>query len=308
MQKFMTTQVFKKKYGTEEHCLKALLEFRMSEDRICFSPNCDAPIDRYYHRLRGKKAFICSKCLKHVYPMVDSIFDHTHVAINDWFEIMFKMVYSRNGISAKEIHRTYGFSYPTVFRVLNAIRQLMDECLDFEFANTVVEIDESYVPTGGKGMGRHFYMGRGRGNQRNTTILAIIERRGKCKMFVIPSADADTIIPIITANVPVSTTISTDTWGAYNKLKSLGYDHVMVNHHKHEFTRENASTNSAENAFKNFKSMIEGTYRNVTQKTLPNYLSEFSFRHTFRYDYDYGFHELLKRLPSLTHTYSKIAA
>ncbi|MCW3102439.1 MAG: transposase [Bacteroidetes bacterium] len=303
----MTVPIFKKKYGSEAACLKALLEFRMNGDGLCFNPLCKASIDKYYHPLKGRKAFICSRCLKHVYPMAGSIFDHSHIKVSDWFYIIFKMLYSRNGISANEIHREFGFAYRTVFKMLHQVRGLMMDCLDFELANSVVEIDESYVLTGNKGYGRHFPFTRGRGSLRSTSILGIIERRGIAKFIVIPDTSATTIIPEIIKNVPTSTLIYTDSWGAYNQLKSLGYKHAMVNHSKYEWVDSNtgASTNSAEGAFSNLKRCIVGSWRNVSPGKLQNYVHEQAFRHSYRFEYDYGFEILMRCFPPLSDVYGE---
>lgn len=304
---YMTVQTFKKTYGSEGACLEALLRFRMDKDGLCFNPLCKSPIDKYYHRLKGRKAFICSRCLKHIYPMAGSIFTNTHISVSDWFHIIFKLLYSRNGVSAKEIHREYGFSYRSVFRMLHEVRGLMLDCLDFELANTVVEIDESYVFTGTKGYGRHYHFTRGRGSLRSTSILGIVERRGFAKFIVIPDTSADSIIPIITSNIPDTTLIYTDSWGAYNQLINLGYKHAIVNHSKFEFVdyKTSASTNAAENTFSNLKRIVAGTWRNVSEGKLQNYLNEQAFRHSFRFEPDYGFETLIRCLPPLCDVYGE---
>lgn len=302
--KHMSLQSFKKQYGNEKACLHALLKYRISEDGQCFNPNCTANINKFYRPLNNRKSFLCASCLTHIYPMSQSIFDHTHVPITHWFEIMYKFCMSRNGISAKELHYQYGISYKTIFRMLHSIRELMSECLDFDFSNSHIEIDESFVSTGNKGLTRHYKFKRGRGCEKNATILCISERGGKAKLFIIEAADSATIIPIILENVPTSSLIFTDSWPAYNQLKSVGYTHEMVNHSV-EFVNGSASTNTCENIFSNFKRMFNGTYRNMSDGKLANYLSEFSFRHSHREEIDFGFEKLLQALPSLSLAYNK---
>jgi transposase len=244
----MTLSEFRRKYSTERACLKALLEFRMNETRLCFNHQCQAPIDRFYKPHKKRKAFLCARCLRHIFPMAGTMFDHTHVPLQNWFELIFQFLLSRNSVSAFEVCRTLGCSYPTAFRVMHAIRKQMLACLHFDLDNTVVEIDESYIKTGTKGLGRHYDFGRGRGSLHTTTILAIVERRGRAKMFVIPSAEASSILPIIKENVPKETIIYTDCWRAYSKLKDMGYKHMMVNHEV-SYVDGPASTNSCEGLF-----------------------------------------------------------
>ncbi|HET6992084.1 MAG TPA: IS1595 family transposase [Bacteroidia bacterium] len=239
--------------------------------------------------------------------MAGSIFDHTHISLSAWFLIIYKILLSRNGVAAKEIHREYGFAYRSVFRMLHNIRALMWECLGFELENTVIEIDESYVSTGNKGYGRHFPFTRGRGSLKSTSILGIVERRGKARFIVIPDTTADTIIPEILNSIPTSTIIYTDSWGAYNQLQALGYKHAIVNHSKFEFVdyETGASTNSAENAFMNFKRIVRGTWRNISEGKLQKYLNEQAFRQSFRDEHDYGFEIFMKCFPPLSEVYGE---
>ena len=311
MKKHTDIKKFREKYGTTNLCLRALLEFRMSPDRLCFNPECYAPIDKYYHLLKGRKAFICSRCLKPIHPMAESFFDHSKLKPEDWMEVLFFILSSRGGISATFIKNHFGFSYPTAFRMLHTIRRLMGGCLVFDLEGTVVEVDESYVKTGTKGLGRHYKFATGRGSLRHTSILSITERGGVAKLIVIPSTDADSIIPVILENVPKSTIIHTDSWGAYNKLKELGYEHCVVNHSV-EFVDQDAdsstipSTNTSENLFSNLKRMIAGTYRSVSDAYLQHYCWEQAFRHSFRFEEDYGFEILMKKsLRSLSETYGE---
>lgn len=304
MIKHITDNDFKKKYGSQKACLTALLNYRISEDKRCFNPNCYAPISGYKHlSVSKRKALLCPKCLHHTYPMVDSIFQHTHVAIEDWFEIIFKMLSSRNGISAHEIHERYGYSYRTAFNMIHAIREQMSKCVNFHFENEDIEIDESFVRTGNKGMGKNTYLGGGRGNRKHTSILCIVARGGAAKLLIIPNAEGSTLIPIIQEYVDTSCRIYTDEWGGYNGLKQVGYMHKTVNHSK-EFTNGAASTNNCENIFSNLKRIIFNTHRSVNHRKLQKYLDEYSFRYSYRHHPDYGFDAFMKSFTSLSENYS----
>jgi transposase len=165
----------------------------------------------------------------------------------------------------------------------------------------VVEIDEGYLPTGNKGLPRHFSFKRGRGSEKNSSILGIVERGGRVVLYVIPKTDSQSIVPIIQDLVPVGSTIYTDSWGAYNPLLSLGYKHEVVNHDI-EFVKKSASTNAMENVFSNLGRMI-GTYRNVSEYKLQQYLYEFAFRRCFGKEYDYGLERFLRAMPCITECY-----
>ena len=308
MERHITIQNFRKKYGTQNACLKALLNFRCSEDGLCFNHRCRAPIADYFRPLDKRKAFICRRCLRHFYPMVDSIFDHTHIDIHDWFEIIYSFLTSRTGLSANSICLKYGISYRTVHKMLHSIRSLMQLSLEDSFVDTVVEIDESFLKTGTKGLGRHFKFKRGRGSERNVSVLTMVERgsKGRAKLYIIPDESADTILPYIQNEVDKSTLIFTDSWDAYNSLTNLGFKHAAVNHELEFVNYENsASTNAAENLHSNLKRIVRCTYRSISTAYSQNYASEHAFRHSFRNESDYGFEILLRSLSSLSLTYDK---
>jgi transposase len=293
----MTIKEFQKEYGTRNACLEQLLKLRISKNGCCFNKDCNASIKDYYAIMKNRPAFICRRCLKHFHPMSGGPFNNTHVHIEDWFAIIYDFILSRNGVSAKELQKKYGFSSRTAFNMLHTIREMMQKALDFSFEGTVVEVDESYVNTGNKGLGRHYKFKRGRGSDKSTSFLTIVERggEGRAKMFIIPNTDADSIIPKILQNVSRDTIIYTDSWGAYNQLQNLHYQHSMVNHSFEFVNVENsASTNTAENIHSNFKRMVIGTYRSISHKYSQNYANEHAFRHSFRTEKDFGFLKLLQ--------------
>jgi len=310
MEKKITNEFQKKKYGTALKCRTALLNFRMGTERVCFNPRCKASIDKYYSPLPARKAFICRRCLGHFYPMAGSIFGNTHIDEVHLFEIAYLMLSSRNGIAAKEVERMYGYGYPAIHRLMHLIRSLMGQCLEWSFDNdAVLEIDESFVKTGNKGLGRHHHFKPGRGSEKHSTILVIAERVGKAKLYVIPSADAETIIPLLEEQIDKSSLLITDDWSAYNGLKARGYSHIQVNHNekdpKFRYKNGMASTNTAENIFSNLKRSIKGTYRSTSRQYLQYYLNEYAFRHSFRNEPDYGFSILMQNLGSLSEYYAE---
>ncbi len=302
---YLTTKDFAKYYGTENKSLKALLDFRRNGVDKCFNPDCTGLIDKYYELRKDKPAFICRRCIRSIHPMVGTFLEGSHLKLDEIFQIIFTMLYSRNGVAANEIRRMYGYSSRTVFKLYKKIREAMGQCLDFELCNSAVEIDESYISTGTKGMGRKHQFRKGRGSEKHTSILAIVERKGAVKLIVIPSTNAESIIGRIRETVNTSSLIYTDSWPAYESLKKFGYNHSTVNH-SIEFVNGSASTNTAENIFSNFKRLNIGTHRNISERFLQGYLYESAFRHTYRFEPDYGFATLLQRLPPLGDHYRKL--
>ncbi len=298
----------RKKFSTILSCLWYLLKVRGPENGLCLNPWCKATIAKYYKPLRGRQGIMCRLCLGHFYPMTDSIFTRSHVPLNIVFEIIYLMLASRNSISALEVSRMYAIGYPSVHRIMHEIRGLMGKNMNEPFCNTAVEIDESYVGTGTKGLTKKFQFKKGRSNVKNSNILVITERVGRACLYVIPGSDEESIYDKIKVHVDKSSIVITDDWKAYNSLKEKGYVHLVVNHSEkgpNRYKKGMASTNNAENIFSIIKRSVKGTYRKVTDPYLPNYLNEFTFRFNHRNEEDYGFNKLLGALKPLSEHYAE---
>ncbi|KAG0442391.1 hypothetical protein DMUE_0300 [Dictyocoela muelleri] len=95
--------------------------------------------------------------------------------------------------------------------------------LDQNGNQKIVEIDESLF------FRRKYERGRIRQQQ---WVLGMVERESKlCSFFLLPNRRGDTIIPIIFNNIRPGTTIITDSWAAYNRLREYpDFTHMNVNH------------------------------------------------------------------------------
>ena len=60
-------------------------------------------------------------------------------------------------------------------------------------------------------------------------------------MVPVNKRDAKTLLPIIEKWIAKGSIIHSDCWKAYNELKSMGYEHVTVNHSKEFFNKETAA-------------------------------------------------------------------
>lgn len=319
--KFVTLPEIQQRFSTLLKSLWELIYFRISPDGTCFNPDCSAIInDKNYRPIRDddadsfRKGMFCRNCLDHFYMTAGSYLEWGKLNLMLRIEIIFLMCMSKNGISCNEVCNMYGQHLSPIFKFMHKVREQMGKCLDWTFADAVVEVDESYVMTSHKGLGKHYPHKRGRGSDRKTNVLCIAERTGRCKMFVIRSTDSESIIPIISKEIDASCLIVTDDWGAYDDLKNIKdvngeekFKRIICNHSdkKSKYKQGNASTNNNEGIFSILKGGINGTYRAVKHKYLQNYLNEFSFRYSFRNERDYGFSILMRSLGSLSEHYSK---
>jgi transposase-like protein len=258
---------FKTEYPDDTACLKAVLDNRYGD--TC--PRCGV-IGVKWHPITGRKAFVCSECDKHVYPLADTIFRKSETSLWNWFYAIFQFSVAKNGVSAKEIERTLGCTYKTAWRMCKQIRLLMEQ--DGDMLSGDVEIDETYAPSR-----QH---ARKYGRSKKQSIFGAVERGGSIKAKHVKSTCARVLLPEIEQTIAKESVIYSDEWGAYRTLKKRGYSHTTVNHSKLEYVRGIAYTNTIEGFWSQLKRSIDGSYHAVSPKYLQSYVNEFVFRYNHR--------------------------
>lgn len=285
-----TIKQFFDRFPDDDACLTHLFSVRYGDDPYC--PSCQAPAT--FHKLSKVPAYACSQCGHHIHPTAGTFMHRTHVPIRDWFYAMYLFTTSRHGVPAKELERQLGVSYPTALRMSHKIREYMGEVDGIPPMTDHVEVDETYV--GGK---RPKVKGfTGRSAKGKTVVFGILERGGELFTKVVPNASRKSLIPPIVENVPVGTRISSDEWGPYRILSSLGYVHNTVDHRAKEYARGDVHVNSLEAFWSILKRSIRGTHVHVSRKHLPKYLGEFEFRYNMRKSPDLMFPRLLFSFPA----------
>jgi transposase-like protein len=202
---------------------------------------------------------------------------------------MYMFTTSRHGVAAKELQRQLGVTYKTAWRMGHEIRKYMGDVDGIPHMTDHVEVDEAYI--GGK---RPKVKGfTGRSAKGKTVVFGILERDGELFTKVVPDASRNSLIPPILENVPKGTRISSDEWGPYRVLSSLGYRHDTVDHGAKEYARGDVHVNSLEAFWAILKRSIRGTHVHVSGKHLPKYLGEFEYRYNMRKTPEIMFDRLL---------------
>ncbi|RYE36472.1 MAG: IS1595 family transposase, partial [Sphingobacteriales bacterium] len=78
-----------------------------------------------------------------------------------------------------------------------------------------------------------------------TPVLGLRQSGGKVRCFVIPNTKAETINPLVLANVAPGSTLYTDEWHGYKRMGEI-YNHGVVFHGKGQYKNGNACTNGIE--------------------------------------------------------------
>jgi transposase-like protein len=277
---------FMRQFPDDKACLEHLWRSRYSEDgEHAHCAKCDRERSfKRYETTQGRQSWTCTGCGHHVHPTAGTIFAKSSTSLHLWYYAMYLMTSTRCGISAKQLEREIGVSYPTAWRMLNLIRTELMAQDDAEPLSGNVEVDE----TAGGGKTRASDRAKGFSYvrakvSRRPTIWAAVERGGRVRAHVVKSRGTlDVETPIFQYVLPTSM-IFTDEWLGYtHRVASRYRAHHRIRHEDKIYVSGDVHTNTVEGFFGNLKNGIRGTYHSVSSKWLPSYLNEYVWRYNER--------------------------
>lgn len=241
-----------------------------------------------HHRVRSRPAYACQFCGSHEYPMKGTIFEGSSTSLRLWFYAIFLMASTRCGISAKQLEREVGVSYPTAWRMFNKIRTLLAD--DGEPFGGTVEIDEADIGPQAKWM---HAADKRRKNvkygdvKHRTHVMGFAQRgadgkSGKVKTQIVTGSGAPTLLPEVERRVLPASAVYSDEWRAYDTLGQRGYEHHRVRHSLGVYVLGDVHTNTIEGFWSLLKRGLSGVYHGVSTKHLQSYMDEYTFRYNNR--------------------------
>jgi transposase len=274
-----TVAQFYEKFPNDDACLEYLKEKRYPGS-VAHCQKCQR--ERKHYRVTGRPAYACDHCGKMISPMAGTIFEHSSTRLQTWFYAMYLMGSTRCGISAKQIQRETGVTYKTAWRMFKQIRSLLSEG-GLQLEGPAVEVDETYI-----GGVRKNAAGRPPGyDQKKTAVVAIVQRRGKVIAKAIPEVDSFALTGLIKKHVTPKSTVYTDEFSAYNKIRflrnedgiPLQYRHRRIKHSSGVYVKGDIHTNTVEGLWSLIKNGLRGVYHQVSPEYLQSYLDEYTFRY-----------------------------
>lgn len=269
------------KHFSDENKARELLErMRWPDGPVC--PHCGV-IGGHY-KITPKKdskkptrpgLYKCKDCRKGFTVTVGTIFHRSHIPLTKWLLAIYLMCSSKKGMSAHQLHRMLGITYKSAWFMAHRIREAMKQGPLAGKLGGVVEADETYV--GGKGRGI-----RGRGAEKKTPVVALVERKGNVRSKVMTRLTGENLKGFIKDNIEETATVMTDEFRSYIGLDEHFVKHEVVKHSVGEYVRGDVHTNTAEGYFSLLKRGINGGYHHVSKHHLQRYLAEFDFRYNAR--------------------------
>jgi transposase-like protein len=282
----MTYSRFLEMFPSNDACLDYLKAKFYPDGSAC--PGCRAFTK--FHRIKSRAAYSCQYCRHQVYPTAGTIFHKSTTSLQLWFWAVFLMSSTRCGISAKQLEREIGVSYPTAHRMFKQIRSLLSDSDDP--LSGEVEMDETLI--GGDAhhsekVWRNIPTSTERRQaslrwveENKTSVFAMVERGGRVRGRVTPDRRLATLDGHISQHVLPSSMIFTDEYSLYTRIGQRFAGHKRVNHSANVYVDGDAHTNTIEGFFGLLKTGIRGVYHSVSTKYLQNYIDEYAFRYNRR--------------------------
>jgi len=251
---------------TEEDARRFIEKARWPEGIIC--PRCQR---KDIHRFKRRNQVRCRSCRYDFSLTVGTIFHKTHISLRKWLLVVHMMTESKKGVSACQIQRQVGVSYPTAWYMCHRIRNTMYQPSDKgEKLVGIIEIDETYVgPKSNK-------PGRPAPGGPKAAILGMIQREGKMIAKHVSNTQGRTIKDFLDAYAMDVEILNTDEYKAYNAIEPY-YNRRAVNHSL-MYSDGDIHVNGVENFWSLLKRGLIGAFHKISVKHLSRYLNEFVFR------------------------------
>lgn len=256
----------------------------------------------------------CMNCNKSFSVTTNTQLHNTKTDLQKWLMAFSVISDAKKGMSALQLQRNIGVSYPTAFAMYHKIRELMAIENSEVRLDGYVEMDETYI--GGKPRKGNKLMikqrkdpdldeqikelrekgwrfRRNKGNPAKITLQPKAGTMDKIPVTGIVERDGDVIAQVMekVSHLELKKMVQkyvdednavliTDEGSGYKSMGKI-IDHIAIDHSR-MYSYRGVNSNSIESFWAIVKRGIMGQYHHVTLRKLPNYVSEFVFKYNNR--------------------------
>ncbi len=262
---------FEARFADDEACARWLLAKRWPDGFRC--PACGH--DHGWELGRGVVLIECARCHRQTSATAGTVLHRSHLPLKTWFLAAWLVATHRNGISARQLWLQLGLgSYKTAWLLLAKLRRAM---VDPERSplGGLVEVDETSIPLRTKD--DPITPQSGRSEQGKLLIAGAVEIHGRgpgrARLAVIRDYSAATLGGFVGGNVVAGSTVVSDGWSGYARLKAVKHDPKVVGP-----MAAHVLLPWIHRVFANAKRWALGVYHGLRAPHLQRYLDEFVFR------------------------------
>jgi transposase-like protein len=260
---------FEARFPDDEACARWLFERRWPDGFRC--PGCGHA--KGWELGRGTLLVECARCHRQTSVTAGTVLHRSHLPLRTWFLAAWLVATHRNGMSARQLWLQLGLgSYKTAWLLLGKLRRAMVGPGRGPLAG-LVEVDETSIPfrDGGEPVRP------GRAHEGKLLVAGAVEIVGKgpgrVRLVVIDDYSAATLTTFVTGNVASGSTVVSDGWSGYKRLKDVKHEPTVIGD-----TPAHLVLPWIHRIFANAKRWALGVYHGLREKHLQAYLDEFVFR------------------------------
>jgi len=173
------------------------------------------------------KTFQCKCCRLQTSLIAGTLFQSTHLALNIWFLAIYLVSQAKTGLSALDLKRQLGVSYPTAWLIQQKLMQTMVE-RDAQYTLCGhVQVDDAYLGgelAGGKA---------GRGSENKVPFVAAISLSAEgrplyIKMAPVPGFTRKAIVDWANEDLAPGCVVTSDGLGCFAGVTDAGCQHRPV--------------------------------------------------------------------------------
>jgi transposase-like protein/ribosomal protein L37AE/L43A len=263
-----TLAEFEARFATEAACRAYLAQLRWPDGFRC--PKCGGATAWPVRAVLWQ----CGGCGRQTSVTAGTVFQDTRTPLTAWFRAMWWVTNSKAGTSALTLQRLLGLgSYQTAWAWLHKLRRAMVRPGRDRLSGEV-EVDETLL--GG--------LGGAQGRSTATKVLIVVAAEvvgrgtGRIRMRRIPDGSAPTLQTFVEETIERGSTVHTDGWDGYERVKANGYRHRVSFLRGHP-ERASALLPRVHRVVSLLKRWLLGTHQGaVSRAHLDYYLDEFTFR------------------------------
>jgi transposase-like protein/ribosomal protein L37AE/L43A len=276
-QGFSLQELFSK-YGTEQQCREALIQWRWPQGFRC--PVCDHD---QYCELTTRHLFQCNQCHAQTSVTAGTIFDSTKLPLTTWFLGIYHITQSKISVSALSLKRIIGVSYNTALLIKHKVQQTMKTRDDSKPLEDIVQLDDAYW--GGKKRDGK----RGRGATGKIPFVAAVSTNEDGHPIAMRFSQVATfskaeIHSWAQQHLTPGCTVISDGLSCFKALEEAGFDHTAIITGGGPDSVNLPEFKWVNTIISNVKRSIHGCFHAISEKHFPRYLAEYCYRFNRRFD------------------------
>ena len=209
-------------YGSVEQCEALVRGWRWPEGFSC--PRCQGSWHSEFRR-QDRLYFQCSGCRYQCSLLSGTVFESSKLPLPTWFLAMHLMTQAKNNVSALELKRHLGVSYPTAWLLKHKLMQVMVDREQWRRLTGRVEIDDAYL--GGEVQGAK--AGRGSPNKIPFVVAVQTTESGQAILMCLSQRPftKESIQDFAQRSLAAPATLVSDGLGCFTAVRGMGILHEL---------------------------------------------------------------------------------